>query len=164
MKKKISIIIKAGLLAGTLDILSAFLHYYVATGKDPLFILKYITSAVLGPEAFSGGTEMYAAGLLLHYFVAFSFTVFFFWLYPQLKILQRNCLATAVFYGLFIWIIMNLIVVPLSRIGKFPANVSGMLINAAILIIAIGIPLSFIVSRYYRKNDPAAISRERNSQ
>ncbi|SDC39647.1 hypothetical protein [Niabella drilacis] len=150
MKKNSTVIAKAGFLVGTLDLLSAFLHYYIVTGKDPLFILKYITSALLGPAAFSGGAEMYVTGLLLHYLVAFSFTVFFFWLYPRLKILGKNRVATGIFYGLFIWTVMNLIMVPLSRIGKFPGSASGVLINAAILILAIGLPLSFIASRYYR--------------
>ncbi|MBO9592899.1 MAG: hypothetical protein J7599_08310 [Niabella sp.] len=151
MSKPIPTILKAGLLAGTLDILAALLHYYLATGKNPLFIFRYIASALLGPAAFSGGPEMYIAGLLLHYFVAFAFTLFFFWLYPHLNILQRNPVATGIFYGLFIWVVMNLVVVPLSRIGTFPGRVSAMLINAAILILAIGIPLAFIARRYYRQ-------------
>lgn len=150
MKRNSAVIIKAGLLTGTLDILSAFLHYYIITGKAPLFILKYIASGLLGPAAFSGGAAMYGIGLLLHYLVAFGFTVFFFWLYPRLKILGRNRIVTGVFYGLFIWVVMNLVVVPLSRIGTFPATVSGILTGAAILFIAIGLPLSFITSRYYR--------------
>ncbi|MCD2425595.1 hypothetical protein LQ567_22620 [Niabella pedocola] len=150
MNKPLPTILKAGMLAGTLDILAAFLHFFLATGKNPLFIFRYIASALLGPMAFSGGPEMYVAGLLLHYLVAFAFTLFFFWLYPRLNILRRNPVATGIFYGLFIWVVMNLIVVPLSRIGTFPNKVSGMLINAAILILAIGIPLAFIARRHYR--------------
>jgi len=147
---KTFIIFRAGMITGTLDILAAFLHYYLVTGKDPLFILQYIASALLGPTAFSGGAAMYCTGLLLHYLVAFSFTLFFFWLYPRLNILKRNRILTGIFYGLFIWVVMNLLIVPLSRIGKFPVTVSGILTGAAILIIAIGLPLSFITSRYYR--------------
>lgn len=151
MNKPLPTILKAGTIAGTLDILAAFLHYYLATGKNPLFIFRYIASALLGPVAFSGGPEMYAAGLLLHYLVAFAFTLLFFWLYPRLYILRRNPVATGIFYGLFIWVVMNLVVVPLSRIGTFPKTGYGILINAAILILAIGIPLAFITGRYYRK-------------
>lgn len=142
--------LKAGLLVGTLDILSAFLHYYLATGKNPFFILRYIASALLGPAAFSGGTAIEVTGLLFHYLVAFGFTLFFFWLYPRLKITGRSPVVTGSCYGLFIWVVMNLIVVPLSRIGTFPNRVSGILVNAAILILAIGIPLAFIARRHYR--------------
>ncbi|WP_018628586.1 hypothetical protein [Niabella aurantiaca] len=151
MKKNSAVIARATFLVGTLDILSAFLHYLIASGKDPLFILKYIAGGLLGPAAFSGGAAMQVAGLLLHYLIACIFTAFFFWLYPRLKILRRNRIATGIFYGLFIWSVMNLVVVPLSRIGKFPDAVPGMLINAAILILVVGLPLSFIARSYYRK-------------
>ncbi|WP_300598973.1 hypothetical protein [Niabella sp.] len=151
MNKRTFTVLKAGIIVGTLDILSAFLYFYLATGKNPLFIFRYIASALLGPAAFSGGAAIYITGLLMHYLVAFLFTVFFFWLYPRLNILKRNPVVTGIFYGLFIWVVMNLVVVPLSRIGKFPGSVSGILINAAILILLIGIPLSFMARRYYRK-------------
>ncbi|MCF3111987.1 DUF1440 domain-containing protein [Niabella sp. CC-SYL272] len=151
MKKILLPALKAGMLVGTLDILAAFLHYYLATGKNPLFIFRYIASALLGPAAFSGGTEMYIAGFLLHYLVALSFTLFFFWLYPRLAVLRKNPVATGIFYGLFIWSVMNIIIVPLSRIGRFPNTASGILISASILILAIGLPLAFITRHYYRR-------------
>ncbi|HYG39365.1 MAG TPA: hypothetical protein VD908_12125 [Cytophagales bacterium] len=74
-------ILKAGLLVGTLDILAAFIHYIIASGKsDPFVVLKFIASGVFGNEAFVGGNIMIVAGLILHYIIALGFTLFFFWL------------------------------------------------------------------------------------
>ncbi len=55
MNTLISRIIKAGLMAGTLDILSAFIYYFIKTGDKNVFIvLKSIASGLFGKEAFLG--------------------------------------------------------------------------------------------------------------
>ncbi len=147
-------IVKAGLIVGTLDILSAFIYYFIKTGKkDFESILKYIASAIFGKEAFAGGSLMILTGLALHYIIAFTFTIFFFWLFTKIKILSKNKILTGIVYGIFIWVIMNLVVVPLSNITRRPFNLNNAIINALILIICIGIPLSFIANGFYKKNN-----------
>jgi DNA segregation ATPase FtsK/SpoIIIE-like protein len=84
MNNLISTIIKAGLIVGTLDILSAFLYYFIRTGDKNVFIvLKAVAGGLFGKKAFSGGNEMLIAGLILHFIIAFAFTIFFFWLFPK---------------------------------------------------------------------------------
>ena len=144
-------IIKAGLIVGTLDISAAFIYYYITTGnKDVFVILRYIASAVFGKVAFTGGVAMSTAGLIFHYLVAFSFTIFFFWIFRRLKFLSENILLTGIGYGLFTWATMNLVVVPLTKIGTRPFNWFNASINALILIICIGIPLAFMANRFYK--------------
>jgi hypothetical protein len=145
-------IIKAGLIVGTLDISAAFIYYYIATGnKDVFTILRYIASAVFGKEALTGGAGMSIAGLIFHYLIAVSFTIFFFWLYRRVTFLSKNIVLTGIVYGLFIWAVMNLLVVPFSKIGSRPFNLRNASINALILIICIGIPLAFMADRFYKK-------------
>jgi uncharacterized membrane protein YGL010W len=144
------VVLLAGLVAGTLDILAAFTQFYIKTGKSPVIILNYIASALFGKtDAYGRGTPMIIAGLLLHYMIAFAFTLFFFWLYPKHGLLSKSRLLTALLYGLFVWAIMNLLVVPMSVIGKFPSDPTQAVIAAAILICMIGLPLSFIIGGYY---------------
>lgn len=147
------VILTAGLVAGTLDILCAFTHFYINTGKNPLIILKYIASGVFGPTARSGGTGAMIWGLVFHYMIAFGATLFFFWIYPRLKFISANRWVTAIVYGLFIWAVTNLVIVPLSLIHKFPSNFTQSVIAAMILIVAIGLPLSFIIGKYYDKGE-----------
>jgi hypothetical protein len=146
-------ILVAGLLAGTLDILSAFTQYYIVTGKNPVKILNYIASAVFGKEeAYAGGTGMVLLGLLFHYLIAFAFTLFFFWLYPRWNAFAKNWVLTAIGYGLFVWAVMNLLVVPfLTRITVAPFNLSKAAVAALILICAIAIPVTLIARKYYAK-------------
>ena len=145
-------ILQAGLIVGTLDILSAFIYYYIKTGKTNfLVIFKFIASGIFGKEAGAGGTAMILAGFILHYAIAFSFTVFFFWLYPKVKVMSKNRIVTAIVFGLFVWTLMNLVVVPLSNTVHRPFKIEGAIINMCILIICIGLPLSFMANAFFRK-------------
>jgi hypothetical protein len=150
MNNLFSKVIKAGLIVGTLDILSACTHYIIKGGKNPADVLKFVASGFFGSAAFSGGIDMILAGLLFHYFIAFSFTIFFFLLYPRISFLAKNIFLTGFLYGVFVWCFMNLIVVPFSNIPQRPFNLTNALINMAILIVAIGIPLSFMANSYYK--------------
>ncbi len=145
-------ILQAGLIAGTLDILSAFLYYYIKSGKTNfLIIFKFIASAIFGKEAMAGGRRMILTGFVMHYAIAFAFTVFFFWLYPKVNVMSKNRLVTAIVYGLFVWTLMNLVVVPLSRIPHRPFDYVNAMINMGILIICIGLPLSFMANAFFKK-------------
>ncbi len=151
MSLNFKLIVKAGLIAGTMDILAAFLNFYIKTQKDPGIVLKYIASAVFGKEAMKGGTEMLVAGLVLHFIVAFIFTIFFSLIYKKLWSVFQNSIIIAVIYGIFIWLIMNLMVVPLSRASQIPFSWTAGITNCLILIICIGAPLSYL----FRKNSQA---------
>jgi hypothetical protein len=159
-KKKSSLPLKtiawAGLLVGTLDILSAIVNFKIATGKDPVLIFQYIASAVFGKEAYSGGLLMPVLGLIFHFIIAYIFTIIFFIIYPKLKLYKYSAILTGIAYGIIIWLAMNCIVVPLSKIGKFSFKLSNVLLQASILVVMIGIPLSFICKHYYLKRGTAS--------
>ena len=140
-----------GLLVGTLDILSAIIDYYLSSHKNPVVIFKYIASAAIGNSAFTGGAGIILLGLLLHYFIAFFFTIFFLWLYTQTNILPGNRLLTGIAYGTFIWIIMNLIVVPLSCAPESTFQFFKFLKSILILICMIGLPLAFLTGRFLKR-------------
>lgn len=152
MKNKYQEIFKAWLLVGTMDILAAFIFVYIRSGKLMIAgILKFIASGLFGKQAQSGGRRMILAGLILHYLIAFIFTIFFFLIFPKIKFLSVNRIITGILYGIFVWSVMNLIVVPLSQVHSRPFDMTNAVINIGILIIAIGIPLSFMANAYYKK-------------
>ncbi|HMU11014.1 MAG TPA: hypothetical protein PKC54_13475 [Ferruginibacter sp.] len=145
------LIFRAGLLAGVLDILSAFLYYYVKSGKNPLNILNYISKVALGENGFPGSGLQQVSGLLVHFIIAFGWTILFFILYPRLKWLQVNKFFTAIIYGSFVWAMMNVLILPLWNNKVFEFKGETTIVNWLILIIAIGMPLSFIASRNYHQ-------------
>ncbi len=145
-------ILQAGLITGTLDILSAFIYYFIKSGKTNfLVIFKFIASGIFGKAAGDGGMAMILLGFILHYAIAFSFTIFFFWLYPKVKVMSKNRVVTGIVYGLFVWTVMNLVIVPLSNTVHRPFKIEGVLINMGILMVCIGLPLSFMANAFFKK-------------
>jgi hypothetical protein len=145
-------ILTATLIAGTLDILAAFLVYAVILEKtSPGRILMSIASGVFGKAAYSGGTPMIITGLALHFLIAFIFSVFYFLILPGLSFLRKRELLAGILYGIFIWLVMNLGVLPIVFKGMPLPDLTSALIGIAIVIVAVGIPISYIVSTSGRR-------------
>jgi hypothetical protein len=144
--------VAAGLLVGTLDITAACIQFYLKTGKGPEPVLRYISSGAFGQDAFAGGNSMIFWGLFFHYLIAMSFTFFFFWLAKSFPVILKIKMLTAVLYGIFMWIVTQLIVVPLSIIPSRPITASGALIAISILIVCIAIPLAWIAGSRFNSN------------
>jgi len=136
------------LVAGSLDILLAFLNAWISNGVTPTRVLQYIASGYFGTEAFAGGSGMALWGLLFHYLVALVFTTVFFFLFAKSGFLLRHKVLTAIGYGLLIWVVMNLVVLPMSRVPASKMEPVAMIKGMAILILAIGAPLVIFSSLY----------------
>ena len=141
-------VLLAGIIVGTLDITAAMLQFYIKTGKDPLIVLKFVASGVFGPAALKGGATMIAWGFLFHYFIAMSFTVFFFWLCRKIPSLLQHRLATGIVYGIFAWAFMRFVVLPLSLTNTQPFNLNAAIIAASIIVVCIGVPLAFMAAAF----------------
>lgn len=148
-KKLLATIFWTGLMVGTFDIFAAFMQYYLSFHRNPLRVLLFIASGVFGKNAYSGGNIMYFAGALFHYVFAYAFTFLFFFIYPLSSVLSYNRIITGILYGVFAWLVMNLLVVPISKTAAIPFQWPKALLAMAILVVAIGLPLSFLAHRYY---------------
>lgn len=139
-------VLSATLVAGTLDILAAFLVYAIILEKtSPARILMSIASGIFGKAAYSGGTPMIITGLVLHFLIAFIFSVFYYLIYPGLSFLHRRKLISGILYGIFIWLVMNLGVLQIVFEGMSLPDPAAALLGIAILIVAVGIPIAYIV-------------------
>ncbi len=143
-------ILLTSFLVGTLDALAAIVIYRA----DPTRMFQFIASGAFGAgEAFSGGSLMVFYGILFHYLIASSWVVLFFLIYPASSLMKKNKYITGVCYGIFIWIIMNQVIIPMSEIPQGAFDFKGALIGASILIFAVGLPTSLIIHRYYWRKD-----------
>jgi hypothetical protein len=141
------VIAGATLLVGTLDISDAFI-FYGLRGVTPTRILQGIASGILGRAAFGMGHRSALLGLFLHLFIAFCATTVFLSASRKLPLARHPWLYGALF-GIALYIVMNYIVLPLSKIGLRPTPPLIPLINGvAALVFCIGIPLAFIARRY----------------
>lgn len=141
-----------GFLVGSLDISAAFIQFSIKSGgKDPFIVLRYIASAVFGREKAFTDDSMIFFGALFHFIIAYCFTIAFFLVYPHIRFLSRNRLLTGILYGILIWFIMNRIIVPQTKITQGAFKFKDAAIAAGILIVAIGIPLSYLAHWFYWK-------------
>ncbi len=139
----------AWLLAGTMDALAAILIYRV----PPMSMFRYIASGAFGAEALNGGMGMVLMGVTFHYFIALVWTLGFFVLASRLKFTWTNRFLTGLVYGLLVWVVMNLAVLPLSSAQTRQLTLTSFAIGAGILMFAIGLPIALIVGRYYAQRN-----------
>jgi hypothetical protein len=135
------------LIAGSLDISDALIFYGIR-GVSPVRILQGIASGLLGRAAFTQGMRSAVLGLLLHYFIATTVATIYIFASRKLPLSRHPFLYGSV-YGIVVYIVMNYIVLPLSKIGLRPTPPLIPLINGvAALIFCIGIPIALIARRY----------------
>ena len=142
-------IVRAWLLAGTLDIVIACVYYPLTARVTVVGILQGIASGVLGARAFDGGLATAAFGLACHYLIAFLWTTFFFLVYPRFRARSTSRVATAVLYGVFVSAAMRFVVLPLSNVASRPFDLRAFVIATVILVLSIGTPLTVVAGRYY---------------
>lgn len=154
MKSKTGTIFLAGLIAGTLDILAAIFFYAILFQKTTAIkILQSIASAVFKKETYTGGPQMAWYGLGFHFLIAMIFAWFYFTIYPHISFLKRNVIFSGFVYGIFVWVVMNLIVLPIA-FPVLPAKSLdfALILSVLILIFCIGLPIAFIARKYYSLN------------
>ncbi|MGB8193843.1 MAG: hypothetical protein WCF67_18060 [Chitinophagaceae bacterium] len=144
-------ILLAGLVAGVLDITAATIQYYLVTHNNPTRMYQFIASGIFGKEAFAGGTSMAVVGLLFHFLIAMTFAAFFYLIYPKVYPLFKNKVVMGLVYGIFAWCVMNLVVVPMSKITPRPFRIVPAAIAMGILMLCIGLPIALIVHRHYAR-------------
>jgi hypothetical protein len=146
-------VVATGLVAGTCDALGATVHYLANGGRTPLRIWTYVASAVFGPEAQAGGAPIMLSGLGFHYLIALTWAALYFVLAVRLRWLRTLVVPSAVLYGAFVWTIMNLLVVPNTRIPPRPFNGTQASIAAVVLMVCIGVPCAVGARRFFGTSD-----------
>ncbi len=142
--KALKNILWLGLLVGTLDGLAALLLNYNA---NPGLIFRFIASAIFGQDAYKGGAEMIVAGVVFHYLIAYLFTTAFYLLYPFAFSILKNKYVVANIYGAITWLIMNMLVVPLSKIGTHAIKPVDAIVGLLALIVCVGLPIAIVADK-----------------
>ena len=140
-------ILLAGFVAGSLDLLAAIV---ILAKMNAGGVLKYIASAIYGKDAFAGGTSMMVTGLLIHFLIAFTFAVCYFLICPKITFCKNYPVASGLLFGIIVWVIMNLLAVPLTNVNLAPFKWDKALLNMAILMVMIGLPISLITQQHYK--------------
>lgn len=136
----------AAFVAGALDIMAAFLIYAIIMDKTtPVNILLSIASGVFGKDAYEGGAMMAVSGLVFHFLIALAFALFYFLIFQHIAFLDKFKLLSGIIYGIFIWLVMNMVVLPVAFAGMPAASPEAALLGIGIVILAVGLPIAYII-------------------
>jgi hypothetical protein len=142
-RKTLFSILVGGLTAGGLDLISAFITYGWG-------VPRVIASGLLGGKALRGGFGVWMLGVALQFFIALCAAAVYSAASRKLEFLKDHFVVCGLFYGIAVFLVMNLIVLPLSavpfKVGPFTvaALIQGLLVHMFI----IGLPISFSVRQF----------------
>ena len=152
-------ILLAWLVAGTLDILSAFAFGGMA-GATPGQILQFVASGPFG-EAMKSDPAGVPLGLVTHYAIMLAMVAAYVAIAPRYPSLMRHPVVAGLAYGLLLWLIMYWVVRPLRwpemalpaawaamPPGKIAWSIGNALFSHCLLV---GIPIAWITARRARR-------------
>ncbi|MFK2878519.1 hypothetical protein [Rhodanobacter hydrolyticus] len=133
-----TLLIGGAVFVGTLDLVYACGYWRLLHGVPPARIIQVIASGVLGRHSFDEGGISVLLGLVLQYAISFVMV----WAYYMVSgwmpaLIRRGIWIYGVLYGLWLYVAMNDIVVPLSPAMKgstVPSWVVGSILESALLI------------------------------
>ena len=142
-------IIIATLVAGILDILSAFVFAGIAD-VQPMAVLKFVAS---GPFPTAEATAGWAAiGLGVHFAIMAFMVAAYMLVAPRVPVMLRQPVPAGIAYGFLLWVLMYWLVRPL-RWPELPLpstlyGIANALFSHCILV---GLPIAIIAARHCRK-------------
>ena len=141
-----------GLIIGFADVI--IFHWFIQNvlGGVPLIALyQYIASGALGESAFAGGIPTAMLGVLFHFIFSIVIAGVFILAVNSIPLLRRYIIPGSLLYGFGVFIVMNMIVTPLSATPPLPAPTIPELIVAIIVhILVAGLLLGIFVRRNMR--------------
>ena len=134
-------ILVGGSVAGALDLICAYLSY----GSG---VPRAIAAGLLGREVLHGGAGIYALGLFLQFLIATIAAAIYYIASRKLHFLTEHFVVCGMFYGVAVFLMMNLVVLPLSALhSRGPFALAGLIQGLLIHMIFIGLPISYSVRR-----------------
>jgi uncharacterized membrane protein YagU involved in acid resistance len=142
--RSVLIAVAAGMVAGTTNIVAAGAIF----GGPPMRGFQMIASGALGEAAFSGGLNAAVLGALLHFAISIAAAALYLWATLRHRALTRHWLIGGVVFGVLAYLVMNVVVVPLSHAANpdFSLSIIGKELLAHTIMF--GVPIAGIVRAF----------------
>jgi hypothetical protein len=140
------VIILAALIAASIDAL-----WFSATawlqGSSGYVVMQLTGGFWMTHGALKAGAASFLLGCATHVAVAMMMATGFALLYPRLAVLRRAPLVSGTLYGLFLYVLMNLIVLPLRWRSNFPRFAGWQSLGDLLVHVAFGIIFAVLIGR-----------------
>jgi hypothetical protein len=139
-------------IGGTFIFIGQFIYTWIVPiliQKTPFMVAwQYIASGALGMSAFEGGAATALLGMFFHLVISFVVAAVFILAADRIPLLRRYAIPFSLLYGFGVFIVMNMIVTPLSATPPVPAPTLPWLIVGIIEhTLVVGLPLGILVRR-----------------
>lgn len=149
-------IVIATLIAGTLDILSAF-FFAGMVGATPVGVLRYVATGPFG-DAPTPTLGWAAVGLAVHFAIMACMVSAYMVVAPRFPVLLRHPVVAGLLYGFLLWFIMYWIVKPLrwpdAPLPHSLYSFANQLFSHCILV---GLPIAFVARRFFGPRAEVAV-------
>jgi len=136
-------ILIGGAIAGILDITSAF----ITGGAN---VPRGIAGGLLGPSVRNTtGMGVWILGLAIHFFIAFSAATVYCQASRILPFLKENFVVCGMFFGIAVFLVMYLVVMPLCAFHfKGPYTLRVLITGIVAHMLLIGLPIGWSLHRW----------------
>ena len=139
-------IVAATLIAGTLDILFAF----VMAGMSVIAVLRFVASGPFG----AAPTESFGwaiVGLAVHFTIMAVMAAAYILAAPRFPVLLRHPILAGISYGVLLWIVMYWIVMPQRFDMPLPSGLTAVAQQLFAHCLLVGVPIAWIAAGAFRR-------------
>ena len=135
-----------GFAAGVLDAVDGVIAFGTQ-GWNPIEVLQYIASGLLGKASSEGGLATAGLGTILHFLIAFAAAAVYVLASQRISVLKRQAVTFGLLYGAAVYFFMNYVVLPLSAVGHSPFKL-GLFLNGVLgHALFVGVPIAWFARR-----------------
>jgi hypothetical protein len=126
-------VLLGGLLVAIGDIVFATTLWFSWTQEGLTRVFQTIAVGVLGQASYEGGAAAAGLGAALHVFMATMFVVIYTLVARRHRPVLDRPWVYGPLYGVLLYVVMNFVVMPLSRVGRSPSFAHPDWITAAVV-------------------------------
>lgn len=131
------------------DLLFAGTYWHSLYGVPPSRTVQNIASGLLGKRAFVGGNGTVLLGALLHYAIMGAMVAAYYLMAGKMNGLVERPWLYGSLYGVALFVVMNLVVVPLSAMPKAPVVLSW-IVSSIVVHVIIGLVIALTARHAFR--------------
>ena len=139
-------ILYATLVVGVLDAADGVV-FRGLLGQNPIQVLQYIASSLLGARALSGGLASAGLGLVVHFAIALVVAAIYILASRRISLLRSQWVLLGLLYGAAVWAVMNLVVLPLTAVAATPMTTPALVNGVFGHALFVGLPSAFFASK-----------------
>lgn len=135
-------ILYATLVVGALDATDGVV-FLGLQGQNPIQVLQYIASSLLGARSFSGGLATAGLGLAVHFAVSLAVAAIYIFASRRVAALRTKWVLMGLLYGAGVWAVMNLLLLPLTATSHGPIAIAAMVNGLVGHALFVGLPSAY---------------------